>query len=174
MNFLVKFKVIIFISIFAVSIGWSQESMRIPNLQQVTEQVFRGGRPVNHDLESMQRNYGIHAIIDLENNEQAVNQEKQVAGRIGVKFLSSPMSWQVRPTDQQIDQILQALQDEKNFPIFLHCAHGEDRTGLLMGLYRVEVQGWTPEKAYLEMLKLGFHPKFKALDDYFRDRTGFH
>ncbi len=43
-----------------------------------------------------------------------------------------------------------------------------------MGLYRVEVEGWSPEKAYEEMLKLGFHAKFKALDDYFRIRTGFH
>ena len=91
------------------------------------------------------------------------------------QYLFRVLSERLPPDLQKFAETLVNLHlDEKNFPIFLHCAHGEDRTGLLMGLYRVEVQGWTPEKAYLEMLKLGFHPKFKALDDYFRDRTGFH
>ena len=83
------------------------------------------------------------------------------------------MDGAVRPSDVQINQILSALADTNNFPIFIHCHHGQDRTGLIIGLYRVEAQGWAPAKAYQEMLVNGFHPNLAGLDKYFRDRTGY-
>ncbi|HUV86117.1 MAG TPA: hypothetical protein VMX79_03305, partial [bacterium] len=42
-------------------------------------------------------------------------------------------------------------------PVFVHCHAGVDRTGFVVAAYRVKVEGWTPEKAYEEMARLGFH-----------------
>jgi protein tyrosine/serine phosphatase len=50
----------------------------------------------------------------------------------------------------------------------IHCQHGADRTGALVALYRVVVQGWTKEKAVLEMNQGGYHHSalWRNLDDY--------
>lgn len=145
----------------------------IPNFLEVTNSIFRGGRPNDGDLASLKSEKNIKTVINLENKEPFIQQESRIANNLSLNFISSPMDAMVRPTDQQVNQILETLQNPDNFPIFLHCHHGQDRTGLIIGLYRVEVQGWTPAKAYQEMLANGFHPNLVPLDKYFKDRTGY-
>ncbi len=145
----------------------------IPNFLQVTNNLFRGGRPNTGDLATLKSEKSITTVINLENKMPLVDQENKIATDLGLKFISSPMDAAVRPTDKQVNQILADLQDASNEPIFIHCHHGQDRSGLIIGLYRVEVQGWTPAKAYQEMLDNGFHSNLVALDKYFRNRTGY-
>lgn len=143
----------------------------IPNYAQVTPAIFRGGRPSFQDLRFLQ-NSGVRTIINLENDDRAVRTELDNARRLGLNEITIPLEYLSAPSDQDIQRILSILQDPSVGPIFLHCKHGEDRTGMVMGLYRVFVQKWTPQNAYREMLQMGFHPNLKALDDYFRAKTG--
>lgn len=46
--------------------------------------------------------------------------------------------------------------------VFIHCEHGEDRTGLVVGCFRLS-QGWTKDDAYAEMLAHYFHPLLQGL-----------
>ena len=149
----------------------SESWKSIPNLHNVTRDISRGGRPSRSDVTNLEGD-GVKTIINIENDTQAVNSEMRHAEGLGMNYIRSPMSWSSRPSDRQIDQILGAMQDRQNFPIFLHCKHGRDRTGLIIGLYRVLVQGWEPRDAYREMLDLGFRPHLTALDSYFKRRTG--
>lgn len=142
----------------------------IPEYDQVTENIFRGGRPVRSDLDWLAQNK-IKTIINLEDNSSAVSSEQDYLKKIGVKFISFPMSATQQPNDTQINSVLNALQDPTNFPIFIHCHHGQDRTGMLIGLYRVFVQTWKSDQAYQEMLGHGFHPVLKKLDNYFKIKT---
>jgi protein tyrosine/serine phosphatase len=100
-----------------------------------------------------------------------VEAEKKRAEELGVKFVSFPMDVNKTPTDDEIESILNVMEDPANQPLLIHCFHGEDRTGLLVGLYRFYQDKWTPEAAYQEMLKMGFHKKFTALKDYFFEKT---
>ena len=52
---------------------------------------------------------------------------------------------------------------------YVHCEHGQDRTGLTIGIYRVQHDGWTKEKAYNEMIAHGFHKSLHGLDDFWED-----
>lgn len=144
----------------------------IPNFHDVTDGISRGGRPNAADVEKLARD-GVRTIINLENEMQVVKAEERQAKALGINFISSPMSWSVSPTDQQVDKILEIMSDPKNYPLFVHCKHGRDRTGMVVGLYRVLEQGWTAKKAYNEMLKLGFRPQLIALDSYFKERAGY-
>ncbi len=58
------------------------------------------------------------------------------------------------------DRVLEALRvmiDPANRPLMVHCKQGADRTGALVALYRVVVQGWSKQKAVLEMKDGGYH-----------------
>ncbi len=143
----------------------------LPNFHKVSESVYRGGRAQEGGLEYLKES-GFKTIINIENVDEFIKAESTEARRLGLKHISIPMEYKVDPDDAMIDRILALLQDPANFPIYLHCKHGKDRTGLVMALYRVEVQGWDAKKAYKEMYKLGFAKFWHKLDKYFRTRTG--
>ncbi len=146
--------------------------LAIPEFHEVTPDIFRGGRPSFTDLKYL-KSKGIKTIINIESDKYALAKEKDYAQKLGFKWISSPMSMDVIPKDTQLKFLQDLLQDESSFPIFIHCKHGQDRTGLIIGLYRVKVQDWSPASAYKEMLKNGFHPEYKPLDKCFRDKTGY-
>lgn len=45
----------------------------------------------------------------------------------------------------------------------VHCTHGQDRTGLVVGMHRVLHDGWSARDAYGEMLAHNFHPELVGL-----------
>jgi len=142
----------------------------IPNFKSATDEITRGGRPTYSGVRKLSE-MGVRTVINLENDSDAIRKDQAYAEKFGIDYYSFPMSWMKEPKDATIDEILQLLQDESAYPIFIHCKHGQDRTGLLIGLYRVFVQNWTADAAYQEMLDLGFHPRLWALDRYFKKAT---
>jgi hypothetical protein len=51
----------------------------------------------------------------------------------------------------------------------LNTQGGQDRTGLICGVYRVWANGWPRDKAYAEMKAHGFHSTLHGLNDFFED-----
>lgn len=148
------------------------DASSILRFSEVVPGLYRGARPEYRGVQEL-AGMGIKTIINLENDRYAPGKEKKAADRLRLVTYASPMNAYRRPSDAQVDSILKMMQEKSAYPIFIHCHHGQDRTGLLVGLYRIEVQKWSPEAAYKEMLSIGFHPELKELDQYFRDRTGY-
>lgn len=142
----------------------------IPNFQKTTDVIFRGGRPTQQGLDYLKK-AGFKTIINIENNMDAVNAEYKYTQKIGLQMFSSPLPWTKTPNDAQVMKIIEALKNPVYHPVIIHCHYGKDRTGLIIGLYRVLVQGWKPQDAYAEMIKYGFHTEYKALDNYYRAKT---
>lgn len=111
-------------------------------------------------------------ILDIENDDTAIAEEKVQTEALGMKFISVPLSGFWAPEESDISKILKNLTDAENYPIFIHCQHGWDRTGLAIGLYRIFYEGWAPEKAYKEMLDMNFHPLLFPMDNFFKKTTG--
>jgi protein-tyrosine phosphatase len=44
-------------------------------------------------------------------------------------------------------QIVAVIHDSPD-PVYVHCAAGRDRTSLIVALYRVWVNNWTPQMAW--------------------------
>ena len=55
-----------------------------------------------------------------------------------------------------IDQFLALLDDPTVYPILLHCKAGLHRTGVMVAVYRMEKEGWTPQEALREAKANGF------------------
>ena len=144
----------------------------IDEFHQVTTAIWRGARPEFEGLQAL-RDMGIRTDLNLDNDEVANEDEARSADVLKLKYIPRPLSGFFAPSDEQIDEILSILSNPANYPIYVHCAHGQDRTGLAVGLFRVEKQGWKPEQAYDEMLRYNFHPELFLLNSYFKNRTGW-
>ena len=77
------------------------------------------------------------------------------------------------PNDNEVNDILAKLADPANRPVFVHCMQGHDRTGLIIGLFRVFVEKWTPQAAHDEMMALGFTSILVSMNHYFEQKTGW-
>jgi protein tyrosine/serine phosphatase len=145
----------------------------IGNFHGVTPAIARSARPPSKsDLLDLAAQ-GYNTIIDLENDSRAIAQEQAWAKELGMNFISMPMD-SFQPVDsKKIDSILILLQNPQLSRVLVHCQEGKDRTGLIVGLFRVLVQGWKPGDAYKEMLYYGFTPELLQLSNYYQQRTGW-
>ena len=62
------------------------------------------------------------------------------------------------------------MSDPLNQPVYVHCALGQDRTGVVVAAYRMDVDGWSFEDAEKEMQSFGFNDTWihlkKSLKNY--------
>ena len=72
------------------------------------------------------------------------------------------------PTDDDLKAFFDVVLDPARRPVFVHCARGKDRTGTMCAVYRMEVHGWTAERAFEEMRSLGFHTIYGDLERFVR------
>jgi hypothetical protein len=65
---------------------------------------------------------------------------------------------------------LKVAVDPGRAPVLVHCLHGADRTGVMVAVYRVAVQGWSKEEAVREMTEgcYGFHAVYINLAPWVR------
>ena len=144
-----------------------------PAFREVTSKIYRGGRPKGGDLQDLY-DRGIDKIVDLENDAKLVRAEAARAADLGLKFVNVPLNASEIPTDAEVDRVVANLIDARAAKSYVHCQRGKDRTGLVVAIYRITRQGWTPADAWHEMLADGFSRKYaKPLEDYFRARTGY-
>lgn len=150
------------------------ESADLPNFRVVEEgKIYRGGQPTLAGLRLLHERYGVKTVIDLRNEASDLAAwEEKTAGGLSLEFRRIAMSSLKRPSDTMIGEIEALLTDPARQPVYVHCHHGQDRTGLVIGLFRVISGRWTAAKAYDEMLASGFHPTWMwSLKSYFREAT---
>lgn len=132
---------------------------------KVTDYIFRGPRP--QSFKELQ-DAGIKYVVNLESgvydelHKDAYDTEDPT--QFGITLIRVPCSDICPPS---YDQVMRALQpmyfcQNKGAHLYVHCLHGEDRTGFVVAAFRMKLQGWTFGDAVKEMLSLGFH-KFPYL-----------
>jgi len=140
----------------------------IPNYSLVATNLARGGEPNKEGWEYLQ-SQGFKIVIklntDAEGSDDYARQCGMTVDKYPITFLQQIFG---PPYRTQIAVWEAAECGEK---VFVHCSHGEDRTGLIVAMYRHQVQGWTKDAARKEMLALGFHPAELGLDWYYREKV---
>lgn len=140
---------------------WAQplEMAGVPNLHKVSDQLYRSAQPTAAGLRNL-KNLGLKTIINL----RSFNSARDEIGDTGLAYEHIYMkAW--HPEEKDIVRFLQIVTNPQRTPVLVHCQHGADRTGTMVAIYRIVVQGWPREEALREMRNggFGFHGVWKNL-----------
>jgi protein tyrosine/serine phosphatase len=134
----------------------------IPRFLKVDEGLYRGGQPVSEGFEFLKQK-GIKTVINLRTEDK----EGDIVRGLGMKYVHIPVRihvWSKIP-DEAIAKFFETVRDPANQPVFVHCRRGADRTGAMIGFYRISMQGWNGNDAYSEARKIGmrwWYPNVKG------------
>ena len=134
----------------------------LPNLHQVSPVFFRGAQPDELGVAELKK-LGVKTDI----NPRLFHSDRDILRGSGLNYEHIySKAW--HPEDEDIVRFLKLATDPANQPVFVHCQHGADRTGVCCAAYRIVVQGWTKDQAIAEMTRggFGFHPVWQDLMDY--------
>ena len=132
----------------------------IPNFLVVAPNIFRGGQPTD-DGWAFLRKAGVTRVIKLNLESEG---SEDGARKLGMEIIYKPIDLDeqllFRPKYDDVSVAAHAMVPRT----FIHCTHGEDRTGLVVACYRVWVEGWEKKVAEAEMKQHGFHPELLGLE----------
>jgi protein tyrosine phosphatase (PTP) superfamily phosphohydrolase (DUF442 family) len=136
----------------------------VGNFYRVSPTLYRGEQPTAEGLKNLSR-MGIKMVISL----RQYHGDSDEIGDLPLKYQRIKFNT-FSPRNEQVAEFLKLVSDPENHPVFVHCKHGSDRTGMMCAVYRVAVEGWTKDQAIDEWTKggFGFHGMWKNLIRYFR------
>jgi protein tyrosine phosphatase (PTP) superfamily phosphohydrolase (DUF442 family) len=155
------------LALWAAPPQWAQpvQVEGLPNLHRVTPNYWRGAQPTMSGMHELER-MGVKTVVSL----RAFSTDEPLLR--GTKLRYEHIRFKAwHPEREDVVRFLRIVTDPKNQPVFVHCEHGADRTGMMTAIYRVAFQGWTKEQAVDEMQHggFGFHSTWQNLVRFVRE-----
>jgi len=130
----------------------------LPNLHKVSDGLYRGAQPTAEGFRQLQA-MGVRTVVNL----RSFHSDRDEMGEADLQYEHITMkAWHAE--DKEMVRFLQIVGDPERTPVFVHCQHGADRTGVMAAAYRIAVQGWSVEDAVEEMVRggYGFHEVWRG------------
>lgn len=150
------------------SLAYAQ-TMTIKNFHTVEESaIYRSGKPKPEQISELKA-LGVRTIVSLETymlDPDDAAEEEAAAQASGIEFKRVPMSPLLfePPTVEQIQAAVDLIANPALQPVLVHCYRGSDRTGLVVGAYHIEQDGWTADEAIADMRNYGHSVLFYSWD----------
>lgn len=146
-------KTVFAVLLLAGQIAWGASGINgltIPNAHVVASGngvVIRGSQPLNK-INELKRIGVTDVIIFKQEVKNEVQSEIASLKAAGIHVHHFPFRWQnVNSEEAQCEMIIEALRilkevyEHRNRVVYFHCTFGEDRTGLLAGLFELLFEG---------------------------------
>lgn len=142
--------------------------VEVENFGKVTDFYYRGAQP-ERDQYSQLTAIGVKTVIDLRNDPK--DYAKSLAEQAGLRYINFPMSDKDYPSSDAAEKFLSLVNDQANWPVYVHCAGGRHRTGAMTAVFRMTMQNWDISRAYEEMKDYDFYTRWghKAMKEYVYD-----
>ena len=138
------------------------EEKGLPNLHRVTDNIYRCAQPTAEGMRAAEK-LGIKTIVSLRAFHSDDDEIKATKLKVERIYFNT---WHAE--DEDVVRFLKLVTNTNAGPILVHCQHGADRTGTMIAIYRMTVQGWNKEDAIREMTEggFGYHAVWKNLIRY--------
>lgn len=127
------------------------DGFSLARFDRVDDRLYRGAQPSEEQLKLLATQYHIRTVVKLDPTTQGRDLPPP-----GVALVYEPIGAVAEPSQETVKRILDEIEAAPK-PVFVHCRNGEDRTGLIVALYRIR-HGVTVDAAYTDMVRHGFHP----------------
>ena len=155
--------------VIPVQLCASDERLPIERFFQVDGRLYRGAQP---DLQGFKylRDLGVGTIINLRLRKDAERlKEQEMVESLGMKYVNIPIEdgnfftrSRIIP-DDAVRSFFQTIDAAAPGKVFVHCQRGADRTGALVGFYRIVRHQWDGVRAYAEAREIGMRSWYKGL-----------
>jgi protein tyrosine/serine phosphatase len=149
----------------------------VENFGKVNDHIYRGGQPKGDDYRRLGV-IGIKTILDLRGDSEP--SARSLTEEAGMRYINLPMTPKQYPQPDAAQRFLEIVNDQSNWPVYVHCAGGRHRTGAMIAAYRITVDGWDLDRSYQEMKDYGFYTKLghscyrDYVNDYYRNWQATH
>jgi protein tyrosine/serine phosphatase len=143
----------------------------LPNLHRVNAALYRSAQPSREGFVLLDANESlasgdppIRTILSL----RAYKDDSSLVAASSALHLEEISFKTWHPEDEDVVKFLRIATTPALQPVLVHCRHGSDRTGMMVAVYRIVVEGWTKAEASDEMIHggYGFHPLWQNLLRY--------
>jgi protein tyrosine/serine phosphatase len=136
---------------------WAQPMLgsEIENFYKVSDDLYRSEQPDDDGMAALEK-AGIKAVLNLREYHSDADEARATTIALHrVKMAAGDIQ------DAQIREALDIIRKAPK-PVLVHCWHGSDRTGVVVAMYRMAVQGWSREAAIDEFKHggYGYHEKW--------------
>ena len=132
-------------------------NIHIRNFGKMDARLYRGAQPNESDYKDL-KTLGVKTVIDLTDSPK--DYEKRDVEALGMRYVNIPMSDSSYPKAEQINAFLKLVNDPSTGTMYIHCAGGRHRTGVMGAVYRFNVNHWNLDQAYAEMKDYDFYTRF--------------
>ena len=132
----------------------------LSNFAKVSDVLYRGAQPDQDGFAELKK-LGIKTVINLRSNHSDIDDMKG----LGLQYCFIPSDAGDIKEDK-LAALLKATLNPANQPAFVHCAHGADRTGTMVAVYRICFQNWSRQDALNETSVFGRHTIYADIPKY--------
>jgi len=123
----------------------------VGNFARISEALWRGAQPTAEGFRNLEK-LGVRTVLSFRHDHD----DLALLQGTRLKYLRIP-SRAFRPREAQLVTFLKVMEDPANWPVYIHCAQGRDRTGYNAAAYRMVFQGWSAREAIQEMNAFHFN-----------------
>jgi protein tyrosine/serine phosphatase len=121
------------------------------NLNLVAPSLYRSAQPTAEGFKNLNKAYHIVTDLNLRTGPSEVDLLK------GTDIAAEHVPMTVFVTQDQVVSALKIIiAAQKKGPVLVHCQRGADRTGAVIAMYRILLQGWSKAQALDEMEHGGY------------------
>lgn len=135
----------------------------VTNFAKVSPALWRGAQPTVEGFRNLEK-AGVRTVVNFRHDH---DDAKLLAGT-NLRYIWLPTR-PMNPKEEDLVPFFRVIQDPENWPVFVHCWKGNDRSGLNVAAYRIVVDGWSADDAILEMYEFGFTPLWFRIPHVLRD-----
>ncbi|KXU35700.1 hypothetical protein AXE65_05850 [Ventosimonas gracilis] len=143
---------------------WSVPIDNRLNLHQVDAKLYRSALPDTEAVDPLKA-LGIVSVVNFYQESDA-----RWIGNADLQEIHLPLRTRWFDDEDALDALRSLRGAQEKGPVLIHCKHGQNRTGLVVALYRMVYQGWSKAEALAEMRSFGGSEKrMEHAEDYLED-----
>lgn len=131
-------------------------------------EIYRSAQPSQQFLNRLIKKHRIKTIVTFISS--IPDFEIKAAELHSIKIIHLKMSVLKGPSEKDVKEFLKVVNDKTNYPTLVHCSVGSDRTGLMVAIKRIEIDGWSVKEAKRELVYYRNAPLFIPMPSRFLEK----